>query len=183
VSEPWHPVAHILGHHRGGRVGLDVSLAHQSQPRSTAVAEPCDIAGCATLILDTSCGHPMSGRKDHLPGLSQRPSVLRHAGRPRPDFIDRLVLCCIRSFIGPRTLDRSSLRALLQTMRIQGATAGPGGAGVYCLVGSAVRFLAPGIRELRPTPDRDGGWPTEGGVPGGEGTHRPRPSWCRAGRP
>jgi hypothetical protein len=45
----------------------------------------------------------------------------------------------------------------------------PGGAGVYCLVGSAVRFLAPGIRELRPTPDRDGGWPTEGGVPGGRG--------------
>jgi hypothetical protein len=23
--------------------------------------------------------------------------LLRHAGRPRPDFIDRLVLCCIRS--------------------------------------------------------------------------------------
>ena len=60
-------------------------------------------------------------------------------------------------------------------MRIQGAAAGRGGAGACCLAGSAVRFLAPGIRELRPTPDRRRRLADRGRRLGGR-RHRPRPS-------
>jgi hypothetical protein len=52
--------------------------------------------GCATLI----CGHELwTFVRRFLAGewrLSQKGSrsIVRHAGRPRPDLIDRLVLCC-----------------------------------------------------------------------------------------